>query len=113
MEAGKGHIKRVNLEMTGGFTGAAGKQAITLDLGQLPQAKSAELQSGLDSIPEAAWGSSFFAPHPKPWDFHHVLKVEDDQGVTRQVEFHRGQGPPELTGMVDKITELHSGGQVV
>jgi hypothetical protein len=106
MASGEGHIK-ITLEITGGFTGRAGKRVIAVDLSQLPEAKAAELHQGLQSIPPTAWGASFFAPHPKPWDFQHVLQVEDG-GSTRRVEFHRGQGPPELTRMAEKLIELQS-----
>jgi hypothetical protein len=76
----------------------------SLDLARLPE--GAELRREIESVPKTAWGSSFFAAHPKPWDFRHVLQVEDDDGTTKQVQFHRDQGPPELTRIVDKTKEF-------
>jgi hypothetical protein len=97
------------LEIIGGFTGPAGKQMFEFDLSRLPASKAAEIARELRSIPQSAWGSSFLAPHPKSWDFRHVLQVKDEDGTWRQVEFNRNQGPPELTRLVDRICEIDPG----
>jgi hypothetical protein len=92
------------LEVTGGFTGPAGKQRVEVELEQLPAAEAAQLRTELEEIPETAWGSTFSLAHPKPWDFRHVLSVtsrERDQVVT----FHNGAGPPALTRIAKSLLE--------
>ena len=92
------------LEVTGGFTGPAGRQRVEVELAQLPAAEAAQLRSDLDEIPETAWGSTFSLDHPKPWDFRNVLSVksgERDQVVT----FHTGAGPAALTRIAKSLLE--------
>jgi len=104
MAKSEGFEIKIVLEVTGGFTGPAGKRVVKLVLGELPESKAAELRRELELIPSMAWGRSFFAPHPKPWDFRYLLRVEDGDN-TKQTEFHRYQGPAELSRIAEKILE--------
>jgi len=92
------------LEVTGGFTGPAGKQRVELDLDQLPPAESAKLRAYLEQIPESAWGKEFALPHPKPWDFKHTLRLISEHGE-RAVTFHAGAGPATLTHIAQSLIE--------
>jgi hypothetical protein len=92
------------LEVTGGFTGPAGKQRVEVDLGRLPPAEAAKLHRDLDQIPESAWGQTFTLPHPKAWDFTHKLRVNsgDRENV---VTFHDGAGPEPLSRIAKYMLE--------
>ncbi len=93
---------KLSLEVTGGFTGPAGKQKVEVELDQLPPDRAAKLRADLEQIPASAWGSSFLLPHPKPWDFRHVLSVTSgDQ--PRVITFQRGAGPPALTKIAEEL----------
>jgi len=96
---------RLTLEVTGRFTGPAGKQVINLDLARLPRSEAEELRHEVELVPETAWGASFLAPHPKPWDFHHLLRVEDN-GREKWVAFHLNEGPSVLTRLSEKLIKL-------
>lgn len=98
---------QLQLEVTGGFTGALGKQTIRVDLDTLRPELASQLRSELATIPEAAWGSAFTAPHPKPWDFRHVLRVKD-QDHERAITFHLDQGPPALSRIARSLSEWHA-----
>jgi hypothetical protein len=98
------------LEISGGFTGPVGKQTLHADLDRLAPELAAELRARVERIPEDAWGKSFLAPHPRSWDFRHVLRLEDAAGAARAVTFHLDTGPGELSGLARRLTELHSGG---
>jgi len=98
---------QLQLEVTGGFTGPLGKQTIQADLDTLKSELASQLRSDLASIPAAAWGSSFIAPHPKPWDFRHVLRVKD-QGHERTITFHLDNGPPALSRIARSLGEWHA-----
>ena len=99
----------LSLEIMGGFTGPAGKHVIRIDPDQVSKSDAAEIGRDLEAIPNTAWGGSFLAPHPKPWDFQFTLTFEKD-GHQRTVKFHRNQGPPELSRLAEKITDLNSPG---
>ncbi len=94
------------LEVTGGFTGKAGKQVISLDLDQLPEGVASEMHRLLEAVPPSVWGESYLSNHPKPWDFRHELSVRD--GEQRMVTFHKGQGPSELTTLAERIVDYDS-----
>jgi len=94
----------IQLEVTGGFTGKAGKQSICLELEKIPDGVATEIRSLLGSIPPSAWGGSFLSNHPRPWDFKQELTVREE-GKERTVTFHKGQGPAELTKLTEKILE--------
>src|SRR5438874_635665 len=98
---------KIELEITGGFTGPAGKQVIRVALDQLPANDAAALRREVDAIPKTAWGGSFMAAHPQSWDFRHVLRVEQN-GETKTVSFHKNQGPAELSQLADHLTALDS-----
>lgn len=92
------------LEVSGGFTGPAGKQRVEVDLDQLPPAEAAKLRAELEHIPASAWGSTFSLAHPKPWDFRHVLSVTSADGV-RVVTFQSGAGPAALSEIAKSLRE--------
>lgn len=92
---------KVSLEVTGGFSGPAGQQIIELDLDQ-PSTAATDVRRDLGRLNDDDFGRSFLAPHPKPWDFRHVLKVSDAAGE-RAVTFHLEQGPPELTRIAKRL----------
>lgn len=95
---------KLALEVTGGFTGPAGTQRVEVELDDLPAAQARPLRDALEQIPESAWGGTFTLPHPKPWDFRHVLKTGSG-GDERVVTFHRGAGPPALTRLAESLLE--------
>jgi len=95
---------KLQLVVTGGFTGPAGKQRVELELEQLPPAEASKLRADLEQIPESAWGSSFLLPHPKPWDFRHVLSVKSGERE-QVVTFHGGAGPAALTAIAKSLLE--------
>jgi hypothetical protein len=95
---------KVVLERSGGFTGPAGTDRIELDLTKLPAEQSARLCQDLDAIPADTWSRKFLSPHPKPWDFRHVLRVGEG-AAARSVEFHLDQGPAALTRLAAGIVE--------
>lgn len=97
---------KIVLEVTGGFTGKAGKQVIAVDVDQLPADLASETRRLLNAIPPSAWGGSFLSNHPKPWDFKHRLSVHD--GGERVVTFHKGYGPAELTTLAERIIAYDS-----
>jgi hypothetical protein len=98
---------KIALEVTGGFTGKAGKQVIQVDTDQLDPAAAAQLNGDLEQLPDQTWGQFFEAPHPKPWDFIYQLTLGDD-GQAKSVRFHLNQGPPGLTRIAEQLKELHN-----
>jgi hypothetical protein len=100
---------KLELEVTGGFTGKAGKQLIRIDTDQLGPDVAAQLHRDLEQLPEDTWGQSFLSPHPKPWEFLHELRVVED-GRDRSVRFHLNQGPPALSRIAEQLKEIHSSG---
>jgi hypothetical protein len=98
---------QLQLEVTGGFTGALGKQTIRADLDALTPELASQLRSDLDSIPDPAWGSAFTAAHPKSWDFRHVLRV-NDEGQERTITFHLDNGPPALSRIARSLLKWHA-----
>ncbi len=98
---------RVVLEVTGGFTGPAGKQTIAIDTARLPVKDAEPIDRDLKRLPSAAWNKDFLKAHPKPWDFVHVLRV-GDPGSERSIRFHLNEGPPELSTLVEHLTGLSS-----
>jgi hypothetical protein len=100
---------KIVLEIVGGFTGPAGKQVIKLDLDRLSERAASESRRDLKGVPENVWGASLLAPHPKPWDFRNVLRVEEG-GTERNVTFHRSAAPTELTRLADRIIKLDTSG---
>jgi len=96
---------KFELEVTGGFTGKAGKELIRIDTDQLEPEVAERLHRDLEQLPPQTWGHSFLAPHPKPWDFLHELRVIED-GRDKSVRFHPNYGPPELTRITEQLKEL-------
>ena len=93
---------KLELEVTGGFTGPAGKQLIRIALDQIPAGVAADIQRDLGRVPETAWGCSFMAAHPKSWDFKYVLRM--GEGNTQiAITFHKDQGPPELSRIAGQL----------
>ncbi|HEY4300638.1 MAG TPA: hypothetical protein VGM73_07185 [Candidatus Didemnitutus sp.] len=99
---------KIVLERCGGFTGPAGRDRIELDLSQVSVEQFNSLSQEIDAIPGSAWNGKFLSPHPKPWDFRHVLRVGEG-AAARSVEFHLDQGPPVLTRLAAKIVEAGAG----
>ena len=95
------------LEVTGGFTGKAGKQLIRIDTDTLGPADAGRLQRDLEQISDDTWGRSFESPHPKPWDFMYELRVEE-VGKQKSVRFHLNQGPSDLSKIADQLKKLNS-----
>lgn len=100
---------KVSLEVTGGFAGPAGKQRVEMDTdtAQLSPSETARLTDLLERLPAETWSKRFVAPHPKSWDFLHVLSLEDGHGP-RSVTFHLGQGPQELTALAEWLLARHA-----
>jgi Emfourin len=98
---------KIELEVTGGFTGRAGKQLIRVDTDQLNPTVAAQLHKDLEQLPESSWGQSFESPHPKPWDFLHQLRVVEGD-TSKSVRFHFNQGPPALSRIAEQLKEIHS-----
>src|SRR5205085_6081482 len=96
---------KIELEVTGGFTGKAGKQSIQVDTDKLDPAEAGRLERDLERLSDGAWGRSFLAPYPKPWDFLHELRLEED-GKQKWVRFHLNQGPPELSSIAEQLKRL-------
>ncbi|MGZ4961153.1 MAG: protealysin inhibitor emfourin [Limisphaerales bacterium] len=95
---------KITLEVSGGFTGPAGKSGVSVDVAHLPEREANKIRALVAATPDSAWGGSFFEPHPKPWDFRHTLCVEEN-GNAKRVVFHRNQGPASLTELADKVNE--------
>ncbi|HEX3593930.1 MAG TPA: protealysin inhibitor emfourin [Polyangiaceae bacterium] len=96
---------KIELEVTGGFTGPAGKQTISVDTARLPVTDAAPLDRDLERLPHATWGNQYLKAHPKPWDFVHELRISD-AGGQRSAKFHLDEGPPELSAIARRLTEL-------
>jgi len=96
---------KIELEGTGGFTGPAGKQVIQVDTDKVGPAVSQRLHRDLEQIPADAWGKSFESAQPKPWDFLYNLSISQD-GKQKSVRFHQNQGPPQLSRLVEQLTNL-------
>ncbi len=97
---------KIVLEITGGFTGKAGKQVIDIDLDQLPSHVASEMQNLIGAVPSSVWGGTYLASHPRPWDFTHELSVRD--GEARSVTFHSGQGHEVLTTLAQRIIDYNA-----
>jgi hypothetical protein len=94
----------IRLEVIGGFTGKAGKQVIQIELAKLAPEEAAELRRLIERLPDDIWGGSYLAPHPKSWDFRHILQVTEGDN-SRTAVFHGGQGPAELTTIARRLIE--------
>jgi hypothetical protein len=93
------------LEVTGGFTGPAGKQTIDVETSRLPAPDRERIERDLERLPSDALGSSHLKAHPQSWDFVHELKV--GEGVSeRTARFHLDEGPPALSTLARHLTEL-------
>jgi hypothetical protein len=99
---------RIVLQVTGGFTGPAGKQTIDVDTTRLPAQAAAKLEGDLQRLPPATWKTHFLKAHPAPWDFVHELRIVDG-GSERSTTFHTGEGPPELAALTEQLTALSPG----
>lgn len=95
---------KVELEVSGGFSGPAGKQTTEVDLNQLPAPEAATLRREVESVPAASWGNSFLDQHPKPWQFRHVLRVTEG-GAQRSAVFHLDHGPAALSAIAKQLLE--------
>jgi hypothetical protein len=98
---------RVELEVTGGFTGRAGTQKIDVDTSRLPPKTADDITRDLEQLPPSTWRSTFLKAHPAPWDFVHVLRVVDDGGE-RATKFHLNEGPKQLSTLAERLKELES-----
>ena len=100
-------IMKIQLEVTGGFTGPAGKQVMQVDTDHLAPTAAARLHHDLEQLPTNTWGQSYVSPKPQSWDFLHHLTVTDD-GKEKSVQFHLNQGPPALTQIAQQMTEIQN-----
>jgi hypothetical protein len=98
---------KIRLEITGGFTGPAGKQVVDIDLDQLPEQDALRLRRDIALVSPTIWGGTFLAAHPKSSDFRHLLRLTDD-GPERSAVFHRGQAPAALLSLVDDLLAMHA-----
>lgn len=98
---------RVELEITGGYTGRAGTQKIDVDTARLPPKTADAITRDLEQLPASTWQSTFLKPHPAPWDFVHVLRVMDASGE-RTTKFHLDEGPKQLSALAERLKELAS-----
>jgi hypothetical protein len=98
---------KLDLEVTGGFTGKAGKQIMQADTDHLKPDTAARLLRDLMQLPDQTWGQSFTSPHPKPWDFLYRLTVVDND-KEKSVQFHLNQGPPGLTQIAKLLQDLQN-----
>ncbi len=99
---------KVELEVTGGFTGRAGTQKIDVDTSRLPAKDAEDITRDLEQLPPSTWRSTFLKAHPAPWDFVHVLRVVD-AGGERATKFHLDEGPKELSTIAERLKNLDSG----
>lgn len=74
-------------------------------MASLPKSVADGLFMAVERVPATAWGATFLSPHPKAWDFRHVLQVEDN-GHEKMVTFHPNEGPSEVTQLSEKIITL-------
>jgi hypothetical protein len=95
---------KVELEVSGGFAGPAGKQTLQVDSNQLSAGEAGALRRELESIPAASWGGTFLDPHPKPWQFRHELRVTDGP-EQRSAVFHLDHGPAALSVIARTLLE--------
>jgi hypothetical protein len=96
---------KVELEITGGFTGRAGAQKIDVDTSRLPPKAADDITRDLEHLPPSTWRSTFLKAHPAPWDFVHVLRVVD-AGGERATKFHLNEGPKELSTLAERLKDL-------
>jgi len=101
---------KIQLKVTGGFTGPAGAQVMEVDTDHLAPAAAAQLHRDLEQLPAAAWGQSYASPKPQSWDFMHRLTVTD-HGKEKSVQFHLNHGPAALTQIVQQMTEINNAGR--
>lgn len=99
---------RLVLEVTGGFTGPAGKRRLEVDTARLDPKAAAPIEHALGQVPGDAWGKKFLAPHPQSFDFLHVLRIAD--GGDRSVTFHLHQGPPALSELAKLVEDVSPDG---
>ena len=95
---------KLELEVSGGFTGKAGMQVLRLDTEHIAPELRAKLHQSLEDLPDTVWGHSYMSPSPQSWDFNHKLTVIED-GKEKSVQFHLGQGPQELTTIAALMKE--------
>lgn len=98
---------KVELEITGGYTGRAGTQKIDVDTARLPPNAADAITRDLEQLPASTWQSTFLKAHPAPWDFVHVLRVID-AGRERTTKFHIDEGPRQLSALAERLKELDS-----
>jgi len=99
---------RLVLEVTGGFTGPAGKRRLEVDTARLAPKDAARIEHALEQVPGDTWGKRFLSPHPQSFEFLHVLRIDD--GGDRSVTFHLHQGPPALSELAKLAEDLSSDG---
>jgi hypothetical protein len=97
---------RVELEVTGGYTGRAGTQKIDVDTSKLPAKAADAIARDLEQLPASTWQSTFLKAHPASWDFVHVLRVVDTGGE-RTTKFHIGEGPKQLSTLAQLLKDLN------
>jgi hypothetical protein len=78
---------KLTLRSSGGFTGPAGAVARTVDLDKLPAEQRKEGQSLVDAAHLFDRPATSKLASPKPWDFNHVLDI-DDGARKHRIELH-------------------------
>lgn len=96
---------RIVLESIGGFTGPAGKERREVDTDKLRPDRAKHVQDLVARVAPGSWGNDFHMSAPRPWDFRHVLTVDDGNRPARSVQFHEGAAPPEVLALFRAVND--------
>ena len=92
---------RLSLHCVGGFTGPAGAQTRSVDVGSLPAADAARVRALVQALDPAQLPATLLKARPQPWDFTYTLSIDD--GTPRQVRFHLDAAPAPLRELVEIV----------
>jgi hypothetical protein len=95
---------RVSLRSVGGFTGPAGAVTRTIDVDALPNDRKAKALEVINAARVFERPAKIMLEHPRPWDFQHVLEV-DDGPRSRRIVLHEAAADDSLRELLDWIQE--------
>src|SRR5690242_2206075 len=78
---------KISLQSSGGFTGPAGAVTRTVDLDALPEEERRKAKTLVDAAHVFDRPARMKLASPRPWDFTHVLEVQDG-ARSHRIELH-------------------------
>lgn len=95
---------RIILHCTGGFTGPAGAQTRSVDLGRLAPEQAQQLEALVQACDFFALPAQLAKPAPQSWDFQYTLEVDAGAHV-HTVHYHLDAAPQPLQALTRQLSE--------